>query len=100
MTAAYFSATNFRRTLRVRVISASSASRSLVSSRKRRILVVSGSVWFAFAISSRISSRVSAFCDTSMREHFGRDPEALEWAERLPVQDYEELIGGRPGAGS
>ena len=27
------------------------------------------------------------------------DPEALEWAERLPVQDYEELIGGRPGAG-
>jgi hypothetical protein len=35
-----------------------------------------------------------------MREHFGRDPEALEWAERLPVQDYEELIGGRPGAGS
>jgi len=34
-----------------------------------------------------------------MREHFGRDPEALEWAARLPVQDYEELIGGRPGAG-
>ena len=33
-----------------------------------------------------------------MREHFGRDPEALEWAEHLPVQDYEELIGGRPGA--
>ena len=34
-----------------------------------------------------------------MREHFGRDLEALEWAERLPVQDFEELIGGRPGAG-
>ena len=34
-----------------------------------------------------------------MREHFGRDPEALEWAARLPVQDYEELLGGRPGAG-
>lgn len=34
-----------------------------------------------------------------MREHYGRDPEALEWAERLPVQDYEELMGGSPGAG-
>jgi hypothetical protein len=34
-----------------------------------------------------------------MREHFGRDPEALEWAEHLSVQDYEELIGGRPGGG-
>ena len=27
------------------------------------------------------------------------DFEALEWAERLPVEDFEELIGGRPGAG-
>jgi hypothetical protein len=34
-----------------------------------------------------------------MREHFGRDAEALEWAEHLPVQDYEELMGGRPEVG-
>jgi hypothetical protein len=34
-----------------------------------------------------------------MREHFGRDPEAIEWAERLRVRDYDELIGGMPGAG-
>lgn len=25
---------------------------------------------------------------------FGRDPEAIEWAERLPVGDYEELLRG------
>ena len=35
---------------------------------------------------------------TYMREHFARDLEAREWAERLPVQDYEELMGGSPGA--
>ena len=36
----------------------------------------------------------------SMREHFGRDPEAVELGGAcFPVQDYEELMGGRPGAG-
>ena len=27
-------------------------------------------------------------------ERFGRDAEGLEWAERLPVQDYKELLAG------
>jgi len=65
MTGAYFSATKRRRTLRVRVISASSASRSLVRSRKRRIFVASGSVALHLAISSRTSPRISAFWERS-----------------------------------
>jgi len=66
MTAAYFSATWRRRTFRVRVISASSASRSLVRSRKRRSFAASGRVALHLTISSRISSRTSAFWERSM----------------------------------
>ena len=68
MTGAYFSATCRRRTLRVRVISASSASRSLVSSRKRRTFWASGSVSLPRRISSRISARTSAFWLRSVYE--------------------------------
>jgi hypothetical protein len=27
-----------------------------------------------------------------MTEHYGKDPEALAWAEALPVEDYDELL--------
>ncbi len=32
-----------------------------------------------------------------MREHFGQDPEAQEWAESLPVESYEELVDRAAG---
>ena len=42
-------------------------------------------------------SRAEAFAYA--REHFGRDAEAIEWAQRLPVADYDELLRGGLGAG-
>lgn len=34
-----------------------------------------------------------------VQEHFGKDPEAVDWAQGLPAADYEELIGrGAEGA--
>lgn len=34
-----------------------------------------------------------------VREHCGKDPEALDWAESLPAENYEDLLGrGGPRA--
>jgi hypothetical protein len=34
-----------------------------------------------------------------MAEHYGTDPEALDWARGLPVESYAQLTGGAPSPG-